>query len=197
MSKSNNGLQAITDAPAFNFYKELLDAYPEAKVVLTVRDSPEVWHESFLETIQPFSSWIINRGSRSGLQGLLFDYFWPQDAFWRMSRLQVTHFMYPSIAELGPVFYQGYNDDIRRLVPKDRLLEFNVKEGWKPLCAFLGKDVPAKDFPRTNERLVIQQNSAFIRAGVEADIQKKIWKLVGVVGALTAAFAGVLYTTVF
>lgn len=44
-----------------------------------------------------------------------------------------------------------HNEHIKKLVPKERLLEFHPKDGWKPLCDFLGKEVPEGDFPNINE----------------------------------------------
>lgn len=41
---------------------------------------------------------------------------------------------------------------IRELVPRDRLLEWNVEDGWQPLCEFLGKKVPSQPFPRANDK---------------------------------------------
>ena len=46
--------------------------------------------------------------------------------------------------------YEANIADVRRAVPKTRLLEFDVKECWAPLCAFLGVPVPASPFPKTN-----------------------------------------------
>jgi hypothetical protein len=48
--------------------------------------------------------------------------------------------------------FTAHYANVRKGVPKDKLLEFEVKEGWGPLCAFLGKDIPAMDFPNTNDK---------------------------------------------
>jgi hypothetical protein len=146
-----------------------------------------------MESFYPLIPFTLYRGNYGGLYGLLFRYFWPQDSFWKMVDIQGRHFIYPNLTELGPLVYQGYNDEIRRLVPKERLLELNVKEGWEPLCKFLGKEVPAKSFPRTNERALIRQNVEFVKAGVVAQVHRKMWKLGAVVFGLTAVCAGVIY----
>lgn len=44
-----------------------------------------------------------------------------------------------------------HNEHIRFIVPKDKLLDFQVQEGWEPLCKFLGKPVPDEPFPHANE----------------------------------------------
>ena len=52
--------------------------------------------------------------------------------------------------------YEKHNEQGRRTVPPDQLLEFNVKQGWSPLCEFLGKDVPEEPFPNVNESADIE-----------------------------------------
>lgn len=48
--------------------------------------------------------------------------------------------------------YNAHYDNVRASVPKDRLLEYEVKEGWAPLCEFLGKEVPEEEFPNVNDK---------------------------------------------
>ncbi|KAJ6537629.1 hypothetical protein B0H19DRAFT_1382382 [Mycena capillaripes] len=47
--------------------------------------------------------------------------------------------------------YVAYYDEVRRMVPEERLLEYRVGEGWEPLCKFLGKPIPEEPFPKTND----------------------------------------------
>lgn len=62
-----------------------------------------------------------------------------------------------------PTFGEGFSDrdhaigvfnqhieNVKSSVPADNLLVFDVREGWAPLCAFLGVDTPDMDFPKTN-----------------------------------------------
>jgi len=56
--------------------------------------------------------------------------------------------------------YDAWNAEVQRAVPRDKLLVFNVKEGWAPLCAFLGKPVLEGPFPRTNETEMFQKMGA-------------------------------------
>lgn len=53
--------------------------------------------------------------------------------------------------EASSEFYRNWNEEVIRSVPEDRLLVFNVKQGWKPLCDFLGLPIPAKPFPNVND----------------------------------------------
>jgi len=125
---------------------ELIAAYPHAKIILTQRP-PDAWHKSVTDTILRFftpPSPIVAllraldptpRISPRLLQ-LIFDgVFGGRDRF-------VTH---------GKETYVQMHDEVRRLVPEDRRLDYRLGEGWERLCAFLGEDVPEGDFPRVNE----------------------------------------------
>jgi hypothetical protein len=77
---------------------------------------------------------------------------------------------------------------ICKLLPKGRLLEWNVEDGWDGLCEFLGKDRPEEGFPRTNDR-------CGFRKRVEADLEglgkRAVGNLVMVLG-LFAVVVGAL-----
>lgn len=137
------------DAPGSEFAIDLAKAYPEAKVILTVRDSPEVWQKSWYDSI--YLSHIRLRESRSYqvmdfLDGLLGGA--------RESQIKRALQSGSASSEGAPQieWYLDHNQIMRKLLPADRLLEYNVKEGWGPLCAFLGKPVPDVPFPHINHR---------------------------------------------
>jgi hypothetical protein len=50
-----------------------------------------------------------------------------------------------------------WNEEVQRTVPEERLLVFEVRDGWEPLCRFLGVDVPDKPFPRANDGASFEQ----------------------------------------
>ena len=52
----------------------------------------------------------------------------------------------------GLTIHEQHSEMIRDLVPKERLLEWNVEDGWQPLCEFLGKNIPEESFPRANDK---------------------------------------------
>lgn len=171
------------------FYKELLEAYPEAKVILTERDNPELWQASFVETIQPYLDW--RHGEVSSIYGRLLHWYLSRSPVWQMNEILRKHFMYPDIRNTGAIFYQGYNDEIKRLVPADRLLVMNLKEGWGPLCDFLGKDVPNEPFPRINERAVIQKNIGWLREMSTTEFHKELCKI----GVVVVSGLGIVTAT--
>jgi hypothetical protein len=122
------------DFPACVVYAELLEAYPDAKVLLTVRE-PERAYERVRETI-----YKISTGPDSPLPAELRHVFdelvWNRvfgGAFEDRARAVAT--------------YRRWDDGVKARVPAERLLVFDVDEGWEPLCSFLGRDVPDEPFP--------------------------------------------------
>lgn len=91
--------------------------------------------------------------------------------------------MYPSLKDTGHIFYQGYIDEIKRIVPKDKLLIFNVKEGWTPLCKFLDLRVPEEPFHHINDRPIIIRNIGGLISMERAATHKRM------LGAATAMLA--------
>lgn len=147
---------ACVDNPACMYWKEISDAFPEAKVVLTVRKA-EGWAKSY-QTLQDFLGkleWIFGIFAYVGIQR--FARFIRVAAgnkrnFWAKSlpipRL-VSQIPTPSTAELV-AFYPTWTEDVQKRCPKEKLLTFDVRDGWEPLCKFLDKPVPDMPFPNSN-----------------------------------------------
>ncbi|KAJ7161892.1 P-loop containing nucleoside triphosphate hydrolase protein [Mycena crocata] len=144
--------QAVTDLPAIMFSEELIAAYPDAKVILTNRD-PEKWWKSYSEALQPiwrsrkvaFAAWLDPEHL-----GKVFAF----------SRLTVSTFLGSATnadKEDAKRRMVAHYEKVRKLVPKERLLEYEVGGGWNPLCAFLGNEVPDTEFPRVNDTKAIRQ----------------------------------------
>ncbi len=147
------GNASTVDWPGGYFYRELMDAYPEAKVLLSVRD-PQKWERSFRETI------VAMRHGES-LMRLLSSARGEIDPRWRRYLELVDRMFW------GPqgTFVAGYaepaqlieqmhrhNETVKEIVPAERLLVWEVTEGWEPLCEFLGVAVPAEPLPHANDR---------------------------------------------
>jgi Sulfotransferase domain len=157
--------EAAVDWPACTFYEELLERHPDAKVILTVRD-PERWYESVRNTIYEISK--ITAGSR--LSRAIFGF---------------VGLFVPGVFEIGrmgnEIIWQGtfdgrfedrrhaievfnrHNEEVRRRVLQDRLLVYEVKEGWGPLCEFLGVEEPDSSFPRLNDTAEMQRRIRLVR----------------------------------
>ncbi|KAF4122323.1 NAD dependent epimerase dehydratase [Geosmithia morbida] len=135
--------QAVCDWPAIAFAKELIEAYPEAKVVLTNRDV-DSWHASTMRTVywrvtDPELRWLSN-----------FD--WAAGMYYPMLRKFFDTFFRGDFPNQGKDVFLNHYDEVRSLVPRDRLLEYRVQDGWEPLCRFLGEPVPADSpFPNVND----------------------------------------------
>lgn len=132
---------ATVDWPACGFYAELAEAYPEAKVVLTERD-PESWYASMAGT-------ILQSMPLTGTDAPP-----AHDHPMRFGARLVTEkaFNYDLSRENVIAAYNRHNAEVRARIPADRLLVFEVSQGWDPLCEFLGVPVPNKPFPRSNAR---------------------------------------------
>jgi hypothetical protein len=148
------GFRSTTDYPACSYWRELADYYPQAKVVLTVRD-PDSWFESVSETIFSDAMQGGLKGTPVGamMQGAIFAHFGGGDI---TDRAFMTN------------WYVKRNQQVIDTLPADRLLVFHPKEGWEPLCAFLGTPVPAERFPRVNSRDELQ-HANHEAGGLKAD----------------------------
>ncbi|KAJ6595786.1 P-loop containing nucleoside triphosphate hydrolase protein [Mycena vulgaris] len=144
--------QAVTDSPHNLFAAELISMYPEAKVVSTTRDV-DSWWKSYEATIVETSKPAFRAGTKGNpASDKTYDLF-------NLVRAAFFGTEHPT-EEIAKARFVAHYDEVRRLTPADRLLEFDVKEGWAPLAAFLGKEVPATAFPRVNDTAHFHQRIA-------------------------------------
>ena len=135
-----DGYRAAVDWPTAAYWRELADAYPDARVILSTRTA-ESWAASFSDTIltilsapetwpEPARPWlemvtdvVIDRslGGKTGRDDLI-------------------------------AAFEAHESAIKAGVAPERLLVFDVRAGWEPLCRFLDKPVPSSPFPRTNSK---------------------------------------------
>ncbi|XP_032221795.2 uncharacterized protein LOC5520812 [Nematostella vectensis] len=131
-------VDATTDLPASIFYKEIFKAFPDAKVILSVRDDEESWRRSLLKTVGVVSSMTNNP--------LLIVCRTLTPTGRKYSR--ILRFIMNYLK--NEIDYTKHNGDVMANIPAKQLLVFNPKDGWEPLCAFLGAEVPAIPYPRVN-----------------------------------------------
>lgn len=149
-----HNLVAALQFPIFTKYKRMLEVFPEAKVILTVRD-PERWVKSMSLT-----TCVLKKNFRTFPLNL---YFFLTDLFKLQTKL--AKFVYYYVTERthkqmefavtsgkGVQYYNDWIDEVRRTVPGDRLLVYNLNEGWEPLCKFLEVPVPNIPFPNVNKQ---------------------------------------------
>jgi hypothetical protein len=137
------GFQASCDWPSSAYWEELYGYYPGCKVILTTRD-PERWYQSTAETIYPVSTtlprWLLLAPPVRRLKEMIDTTIWNgvfdgrfED---RDSALRI---------------FRENEERVRQRVDPQRLLVFEAKDGWEPLCAFLGVPVPVTPYPHVND----------------------------------------------
>ena len=160
------GYEAAVDWPACTFYEELLQRYPDARVLLSVRD-PERWYESTRDTIYQISK--ITAGSRLSRAVFAFVGLFVSGVFeiGRMGNEIIWQGTFDGRFEdrshAIEVFLR-HNEEVKRRVPAEKLLVFEVKEGWGPLCEFLGVEAPDKPFPRLNDATQMRRRIRAVQA---------------------------------
>lgn len=135
-----DGFGSTVDWPSAHYWRELAAFYPAAKVVLTVRPARR-WWDSFSGTIKqmmaapdkipdPHMRAVVEMGARIVAEQ--------------------TFGGKPDDREHAIAAFEQRIEDVRDALPAERLLVFEVSEGWAPLCEFLGVDVPDGPFPHVN-----------------------------------------------
>lgn len=132
-----DGFGAAVDYPACSFWRELADYYPSAKILLSVRDANR-WFESTQETI--FSPMALEFIKKTPMKEFMEKTVWHEFD----GRIHDRDFMVP--------YFERRIGEIKDAMTDDRLLVYEVKQGWEPLCEFLGVSVPDTPFPRVNSR---------------------------------------------
>jgi len=161
-----DGFNSTVDWPGGYFYRELMDAYPEAKVLLSVRDA-EAWERSMRQTV-----WAVRHGE--SLIRLLSSAQAHVNPQWQAFLNMIDRLVW----EGKGTFASGHaepqqlidtmrrhNAEVERTVPSERLLVWNVAEGWERLCEFLEVPVPQEPFPHVNDR------SEFLNRIIDGSLQ--------------------------
>ena len=152
-SMVDEGFDATTDYPACLIYKQLMERFPEAKVVLTVRESGAKWAESVNATIGRGYTLTMNNSRGNSGRAVKFSkltrYIWGNTPLVEADKENV--FIPEALAQA----HDNWRREVMAHVPKERLLVFQASMGWEPLCEFLGLPCPDKPFPKTNTREVL------------------------------------------
>jgi hypothetical protein len=146
------GYKATVDFPGCMYYKQMMVKYPDAKVILTMRDADK-WWQSAHDTIYSASA-----NTRMRVVMRIMGFFLPK--LKRMSRVfdfantVIWEKMFSGRfldKEFAKPIFNKFNEEVIASVPKDKLLIFEVKQGWEPLCTFLNVPVPNEPFPKVND----------------------------------------------
>lgn len=145
------GYQAATDWPVAAYYKDLMSVYPDAKIILTVRD-PDRWHRSVMNTIYQTGRGFFGRFTR-----IIPSVHHFLDAMEKAIWEGVFHNRLEDKSYAVEVF-KNHIEEVKRVVPKERLLIFEARYGWEPLCSFLNVPVPVnKPYPHKNKGAFVRQ----------------------------------------
>ncbi len=153
---------ATVDNPGCCVWRELLVAYPDAKVLLTLHPrGAEAWYESTIDTIYfteimwqfKVLEWLTPFARKFGDMS--------HKLIWQRSLQGTMNDKAKAIAR-----YNAYVGEVKAAVPADKLLIFRVDQGWAPLCAFLGVPQPAGDFPNVNDRAQFKKTLGGIIKGM-------------------------------
>jgi hypothetical protein len=153
--------RSTVDWPSARYYRELMDYYPDAKVLLSVRGGDE-WVSSMRETV-----WGVFHG-HSVIHNVcearaVLDKSWRR--YMALMRKMTWNEGEGVLAGSGDTStdaglraaMDNWNETVKRTVPADRLLVWNPCEGWEPLCEFLELPVPAEPLPRLNDTLSFRE----------------------------------------
>lgn len=170
------GYRSIASFPAWALYRELLAQFPDARVILTVRDR-EQWFDD------------INAGDYAAFKADPRWLFWVSPVKRVMRKLEdllilerkYRHRLHDKQYALR--VFEQHAQEVKSVVPADRLLIFDVRQGWGPLCGFLGVPVPEhRPFPRLNDI-----------ASVKARLRRRFFFFRGVEIAVLAALLGIFW----
>jgi Sulfotransferase domain len=132
------GYEAAVDWPACSYWPELTAAYPDALVLLSVRD-PVQWYESAHATI-----FQVTGDGMTGEMAVWHE--WLTDLFAARFTTELED------KDTCIAAFEAHNEAVRAAIPPERLLEWTAADGWEPICDRLGLPVPDDPFPRLNTR---------------------------------------------
>lgn len=140
--------RAAVDYPSAAYWRELAAFYPQAKVIHTVRD-PNEWFDSTQATIfSPQGLAVREMEDETSVAGAFFRSFTKPLAGHLHDRAFMT------------TYFRAHTQKVQETIPPERLLIYKAGQGWAPLCAFLGVDVPDEPYPAENSRAEFKARAA-------------------------------------
>lgn len=143
-----DGWESTIDWPACTYWEQLIQVWPEARVLLSVRD-PDAWYESTVKSIK--------EAAEAGTKGELKGGTAPPPSPETMAT--INHQIWDGTfegrfedREFAIAKFEEHNEAVKAGVPEDRLLVYEVGQGWGPLCEFLRVEEPDGPFPHLNDR---------------------------------------------
>ena len=151
-----SGFNSAVDFPVCLFYKQLINKFPDAKFILTLRDF-DTWYKSTANTIYK-------------VPNILPDWFERVVYPIRMFIVMQVNLIWVGLfknnfsdRESTKLIYYEHIECVKKIIPTEKLLIYNVKEGWGPLCEFLDVEVPGIPFPKVNDTAEMLRKFAIIK----------------------------------
>lgn len=146
------GYKSSVDWPGCSFSRELKLAYPDTKIILTIRD-PDSWYESVSQTLLPLyqslPTWLCLLLPPLGvLRYLASEIIWAENGVFEgdfENRVKAI------------AIFEAHSKKVREAFPANDVLVFDVSDGYGPLCDFLGLAAPDTPFPHVNDCASIQR----------------------------------------
>ncbi|XP_078480970.1 uncharacterized protein LOC144742536 [Ciona intestinalis] len=186
--KMYEGVDAVVDSPCYMFWEEILEAYPDTKIIFSVRDE-DTWVRSMQKQVHSLATdplYILMQVlSYSGWKYFGFMCVSAQSVIGSAQKWPWSKFKYNET--VWRRLYRHHNNYLLQNAPKDKLLVFNFKDGWEPICKFLGEEIPDKPFPHANigasvVRDLMETHPIMIRMMREAMLTFGILTLIGAYG---------------
>lgn len=155
------GFRSTVDYPACIVWRDLVALHPGAKVVHTVRDA-EAWWESTRTTIY---------GGRTMLPHWLRSLAPPLGDYVELNERMLWQGVFGGRfldRDHAIAVYRRHTEEVVGGLDPERVLVFEVAQGWEPLCAFLGVPVPDTPFPHVNDAAWMRRRITAVRYGTRA-----------------------------
>ncbi len=167
---TNHGYTATVDLPMALYFDQVKNRYPECKFILTTRESSEEWYRSFYIL-------AVSVDHTTNICGNFLEYVHQLALYWRWLMAYISNDSAILEIPIGKPIpppnklraissYEQHNQRVRESIPSERLLEYNIKQGWEPLCEFLDiNPCPTeKPFPKTNSAVSLQAQTMTVVA---------------------------------
>ena len=166
---------AAVDFPGYFFYEEILEAFPDCKVILSEREE-DSWVKSFTHQLE---STLATRSEFVAMVSPTWRKMW----YVYCSDMDATRGSHnPKSTYVFRKHYRMHNNHVKSIVPADKLLVYHVKQGWRPLCDFLGCEVPTVPFPHENIKAEITETLPMTRWGRQ--VNREVQRAVFIIGSV-------------
>jgi len=184
----SHNVDVLVDIPGSSFWRQFKQIWPDALVILTIRDNTDIWYKSFKDFFEGLYRWRLYRWGRfflwfspTGIRShrhLILPSF--QFQFGTVKPHTASYDMdNPCVKHIITSRYEAHNAHVKEFCPPSDLLVMNVKEGWSPLCKFLQIDPIVGPLPHVNKSGGGNETKEFV-AEMMGDFTKRCKKEIAI-----------------